>query len=104
MVKKSRITSNASGISQQIPQVKGRPATKCWAFSLAYWRQIEFFGLECEKVNEKWFVSLLERFRDLSQLAIEEVVNDHSDLWRFHSINWGQKGIPFQRKNLDWIP
>jgi hypothetical protein len=106
MGKKPRITSNIpeTSLSQKIPQIKDRPAKKRWTFSFAYWKQIDCFGLKCEKVNEKWFASLLERLSEVSKLNIDDVFNDHSDSIRFHSINWAQKNIPIQKNDLTWLP
>jgi hypothetical protein len=89
---------------KRVPREKSRPAKKPWTFSLCYWKQIEHFGLKCSGVNEKWFVSLLDRLKDLSGLNIDEVANNPSNLWRFHPINWNQRNIPIKKTDLDWVP
>ncbi|WP_299200471.1 hypothetical protein [uncultured Amphritea sp.] len=74
-----------------------------WTFSLRFWRQIDFFGLD--KSQPKWFVSLLDKLKDLSDKEIENFISDAAEQnnWRYHPINWNQKNIPIQRKDLDWL-
>lgn len=78
-------------------------AEKKWTFSFQYWKQIEFFGLD--KSNPSWFVSLIEKLKELSSKEVKAFVSNGSerDAWRYHSIDWNQKNIPIQRKDLDWI-
>jgi hypothetical protein len=99
-----RINPGTSSGIKKVPREKSRPAKKPWTFSLCYWRQIEYFGLNCNKVDEKWFVSLLNKLQDLSGLNIDEVANNPSTLWRFHPINWNQKNIPIKKTDLHWVP
>jgi hypothetical protein len=87
----------------KVPKVESPPRAKAWTFALGHWQQIKHFGLVCEKVNEKWFVSLLEKLRDLSKLSIDDVSNNPSPLWRFHRIDWSSKNIPIQESDLDWV-
>ncbi|CAH1196148.1 conserved hypothetical protein [Vibrio harveyi] len=74
-----------------------------WTFSFRYWKQIEYFGLD--KSNPSWFVSLIEKLKDLSDKEVRNFVSSGSerDAWRYHSINWNQQNIPIQRKDLDWL-
>lgn len=76
---------------------------KKWTFSFQYWKQIEFFGLD--KSNPTWFVSLIEKLKDLSDKEIKSFVSSGSerDAWRYHNIDWNQKNIPIQRNDLEWL-
>jgi hypothetical protein len=99
-----RINPGVSNKNKSVPREKSRPVNKSWTFSLSYWRQIENFGLKCEAVDENWYVSLLERLQILCGLDIEEVARNGSRAWRYHAINWNQKGIPIKKTDLDWVP
>lgn len=74
-----------------------------WTFSFRYWKQIEFFGLD--RSNSSWFVSLIEKLKDLSDKEVKNFVSTGSerDAWRYHNINWNQQNIPIQRRDLDWL-
>ncbi|MDP3589893.1 MAG: hypothetical protein Q8R54_05075 [Methylobacter sp.] len=76
---------------------------KKWTFSFRYWEQIKYFGLD--KSNAGWFVSLIEKLKILSEKEVKEFVSNGSerDTWRYHNIDWNQKNIPVQRKDLSWI-
>jgi len=75
-----------------------------WRFSFQYWEQRDYFGLA--EVETKWFVSLLERLKLLSNKQVNKFVADGQakKQWRYHPIDWNQKNIPIQRKDLDWLP
>jgi hypothetical protein len=77
------------------------PKTK-WRFSLRFWRQVNYFGIDqCDK---SWFVSLLERLVDLSSSDIEDLTTGRSASGiRFHPIDWEKKNIPIARKDIDWL-
>lgn len=75
-----------------------------WRFSFSYWRQHKHFGLNCENADGKWYISLLAKLKELSDKTIEEIFNSHSKAYRFHQINWNQKGIETTREEIDWIP
>lgn len=85
-----------------IPSPKAAPP-KNWAFSFRFWRQIEFFALN--KCKPEWFVSLLDRFAELSTLDIDEFRSDRTGKGyrRYHPIDWDHKNIPIKREDLDWI-
>lgn len=85
------------------PVLLNPPEKLRWTFSLRFWKQIEFFGLD--KSEPKWFVSLLDKLKDLSDKEIEKFISDATEQssWRYHPINWNQKNIPIQREDLDWL-
>jgi len=87
----------------QLSPVVPETGEKKWVFSFRFWRQIEFFGLD--KSESKWFVSLLEKLTDLSKIEINKFISDKQtkNSYRYHHINWNQKNIPIQRKELKWI-
>jgi len=76
---------------------------KKWRFSFRFWRQIEYFGLD--RCSPSWFVSFLERLQDLSNQEIKSFISDGTtkEAYRYHTIDWNQKNIPIQRKDLVWI-
>lgn len=76
---------------------------KTWNFSFKYFKQIENFGLG--DTNSKWFVSLLEKLRDLCNDDFENFEKDHKlkNDNRYHEIDWNNKNIPIQRHELIWI-
>jgi hypothetical protein len=88
-----------------IPKPKKPPVRNKWRFSFAYWKQVDYFGLDCKitKTSGNWFVSLLERLKELSSKTVEEVMVS-GKVWRYHPINWDQKNIPIQKEELTWLP
>ena len=74
-----------------------------WTFSFRFWRQLDYFGVGNSEA--KWFVSLLEKLKDLSGREKDRFLRDPKlkEDWRYHTINWGQRNIPIQRADLDWI-
>lgn len=74
-----------------------------WSFSFKYFKQIEYFGLG--ESDTKWFVSVLNRLRDLGKENIDNFLKDHrlKETNRYHKINWDAKNIPLQRDQIDWI-
>jgi hypothetical protein len=76
---------------------------KPWTFSFRFWNQIQNFGLD--KSPSKWFVSVLERFRELSKYSVDEFRDNGKlrDNWRYHSIKWDMKNVPIGRKDCSWI-
>ena len=90
-------------ISNKDPVLLSSPKGAYWAFSFRNWKQIHHFGLD--QSQPKWFVSLLEKLKELSGKAIDEFLSDNTQKnhWRYHSINWNQTNIPVQKNQLDWI-
>lgn len=74
-----------------------------WAFSFEYFRQIEYFGLG--ETSSKWFVSLMNKLKDLSHVNPQEFERDVSlkNANRYHKINWQSKNIPYERADFNWI-
>jgi len=74
-----------------------------WSFSFRYFNQMEYFGLS--ETSTKWFVSLIERLRDLCKENIDSFFKDYGvkDANRYHKINWDAKNIPISRNNIDWV-
>lgn len=85
------------------PVLLSTPGDRRWSFSFRFWNQIENFGLS--RSESKWFVSLFEKLKELSDKQIEKFLSDGAerDAWRYHPINWNQENIPVQQKDLDWI-
>lgn len=74
-----------------------------WAFSFKYFNQIQYFGLD--RAKPAWFVSLIERLKDLCRKDKESFFRDTMEKgrYRYHIIDWGARNIPIQRQDLDWI-
>lgn len=101
----AKIKVDGGSIPPAVPKPRAGhiPQPKRWAFSLQHWRQIEYFGVDtCEK---KWFISLIERFSELSRLPIEEFLASRSlqGSVRYHEIDWDAKAIPIKKSDIDWI-
>jgi hypothetical protein len=79
------------------PGFQGRP--KLWAFSFRFWEQKDFFGLP---TRYQWFVSLLNRLKELSRMPVEEREKPIDEI-RYHEIDWQAKNIPVQRNEFAWI-
>lgn len=98
-----KVPAPSASQTKRVPNQRSADDTK-WRFSFLYWKQIDNFGLDCNGVSKTWFVSLLDRLRELSSKTIEQVTIREKDSWRFHAINWNQKNIPISKSSLSWIP
>jgi len=87
----------------KIPPTPTREKPLKWTFSFRFWKQIEYFGLD--KSTPSWFVSLLDRLHELSTTRVDDFLSDRSakQYHRYHEIDWTQKNIPIDRKELTWI-
>lgn len=76
---------------------------RLWSFSFKYFRQIDYFGLD--GMQNKWFVSLLEKLQELSNYDVNLLVVNIplKNANRYHIINWDAKNIPIKRNEIDWI-
>jgi len=74
-----------------------------WSFSFKYFRQIDYFGLG--DTEPSWFISLLERLKDLSEQTIDLLITDYTrrDAYRFHKIDWDATNIPLIRSDFNWL-
>ena len=74
-----------------------------WSFSFRFFKQVENFG--ASKCESKWFVSLLERLKEISGKTVKEITErpNWQKFYRFHSIDWAMKNVPIERKDLDWV-
>jgi hypothetical protein len=87
-----------------VPGQEKSKASDLWRFSFRYWQQIEYFGLEGK--DGPWFISMLERMRELSRVSVNRIQTDGGlqVSLRYHGVNWGQTNIPIQRKDLISLP
>lgn len=90
-------------ISIRKPVVGAVVANSDWLFSFKDFGQMEYFGVN--GVGEKWFVSLIERLRDLSKINKVELEKDIylKENIRYHVVDWDAYKIPIQRKDIDWV-
>ncbi len=85
------------------PVLLSTPNDRRWSFSFRFWEQTKHFGLD--RSPPKWFVSLLEKLKELSCFQIDKFLTDGKKkyAWRYHAIDWNQQNIPIQRKDLEWV-
>lgn len=76
---------------------------KKWAFSFEFFKQITYFGLD--RSESKWFVSFIERLKDLSQTERSAIFSDKNtkNFYRYHKINWYSKNIPIDKSDITWV-
>ncbi|SDE84028.1 hypothetical protein SAMN04487996_107152 [Dyadobacter soli] len=100
-MKKSPVVGQNVPINK--PKLANIPDQHRWSFSFQYFQQIEFFGLG--DLGGNWFVSLLEKLRDLSKMSIDSFIKDRvtTNRHRYHRINWEATNIPIQRKDVSWV-
>lgn len=73
------------------------------SFSFQYYKQIPYFQLG--EQDNKWFVSLLERLKDLSGKDSSLMADvTAKKAYRLHPIVWDQPNIPIKKNDLDWVP
>lgn len=92
------------GSVKKVVRSSQRPEKLLWNFSLRYWTQMEFFGLNT--VDARWFVSMLERLRQLSSEELDRMLRDPAAQGhhRYHPIDWGAKNIPINKDQLESLP
>lgn len=75
-----------------------------WSFSFIFFNQIDNFGLA--ESPTKWFISVLEKLREMGKEDINEFFKDHrkKNNARYHQIKWDAINIPVQRNDLTWLP
>lgn len=102
MKNKTPILSSVPPTNKPVLLDKGK-SQQNWSFSFRYYSQSEYFGLG--GISSKWFVSLLERLRDLCKEDIDNFFRDHKikDANRYHKINWDAKNIPIRRSDITWV-
>jgi len=103
MARQKPILGRVPKAGPTIPAAGKAAGDKLWTFSFRFWRQLSFFGLD--KSDANWFVSLLEKLKDLCCERIEAFMADGAKkhTWRYHDISWTQKNIPIQRVDLTWL-
>jgi len=102
MKKRVPIVGKAPETKKPILLDKGK-GLQNWSFSFRYYSQSEYFGLG--GTSTKWFVSLIERLRDLCKEDIDNFFRDHKikEANRYHKIDWDAKNIPIKRSDIDWV-
>lgn len=96
--------SNDQLFSSDKPKIPSQdPNTLKTTFSFKYFKQIDYFGLD--RVDSKWFVSLLDRLSEFSTENITDFLSNRQkkEAYRFHPINWNQKNIPIKIHHLNWV-
>ncbi|MFA6090005.1 MAG: hypothetical protein WC755_09185 [Candidatus Woesearchaeota archaeon] len=88
----------------QKPSISVTPEKHKWSFSFEHFNQIQYFGLD-RGVNNSWFVSLIERMKELSSIHPEDFFRNRilKDRWRYHEVNWNSTNIPISKSDLKWV-
>jgi hypothetical protein len=89
----------------KVPKVANEPATPTtWSFSFRYFGQRKYFGLD--RTEPKWFVSLLVRLKELSEINKDEFDRQQHlrDNARYHIVNWDAKNCPIRRSDIESMP
>jgi hypothetical protein len=102
MNKNKPIVGTAKKTNQPVIKVVEKDQRN-WSFSFKYYNQMKHFGLG--GISPKWFVSLLEKLKDLSKENIDSFLKDHrtKDANRYHLVKWDAIKIPIKRKNIYWV-
>jgi hypothetical protein len=77
-----------------------------WSFSFRFFQEIKNFGLDSTQIDKGWMLSVIYRLQELSKLTVADVTENRSVMegtLRMHHINWSQKSIPIEKKDLTWI-
>jgi hypothetical protein len=85
-----------------IPKPESSETNK-WSFGFQYFSQIRYF--EIGGVANSWYISLIDRLKEVSQINREKFLNDfsqHGNI-RYHKIDWNSKNTPIKRADLNWI-
>ena len=82
-----------------------KPKTKVsrWSFGFRFFNQIRYFQIG--GVDNGWFISLIDRLKEISQMDRERFLKDfsqHSNI-RYHIIDWKSKNVPIERQDLGWV-
>lgn len=87
----------------KVPPIPLTAPSVGWSFSFKFFNQPQYFGLG--NVRESWFVSLLNRLRDVSRIDPEVLNNSNSreNGIRYHKIDWDARGIPVTRQDFNWV-
>ncbi|MBL0047518.1 MAG: hypothetical protein IPP32_05400 [Bacteroidetes bacterium] len=78
--------------------------SKKWTFSFEYFKHdLDYFGLG--ETPSGWFVSLLEKLKELSKEEIREIENNYARKKsnRYHKIDWDAENIPYKRADFKWL-
>jgi hypothetical protein len=102
-MKKPPKISPVPSSKDKLPPTPHPSVTIEWSFSFKFFNQVEYFGLG--DVRSSWFVSLLERLRDISRIDPESLNNSSSSAHgiRYHKIDWAARGIPVTRQDFKWL-
>lgn len=86
------------------PNLRSTPPEKYFTFNFKYWSQIDYFGLG--RVQESWFISFLERLKELSKEPVARFFEDREfkNIVRCHQINWDAYNVPITREQLVGLP
>jgi hypothetical protein len=98
------VTNNLTNLNKPVLNSKPKEGLENWSFSFKYFNQIDNFGVGGKGAS--WFVSMLERLKDLSKYSIDSFISNSQlkSTLRYHTINWNQTSIPVKKEDFNWIP
>lgn len=89
--------------SRSIPKPNEKAKPTKWSFGFQFFSQTKYF--EIGGVDNGWYISLLTRLKEVSQLDRDKFLSNfsqHGNI-RYHEINWDSRNIPIKRQDLNWI-
>lgn len=101
--------SGESGKGEQLKNLLKRSQKRDnqrWSFGFRYFKEIDNFGLDSDKIDRKWALSVMYRLGELSALTLESVLDSRTvadRTLRMHDIDWKWRSIPIKRADIDWI-
>ena len=77
-----------------------------WRFGFGHFQEMELFGLDSEKVSNRWMMSMMERLAEMGRSQIADYQgNSHvAQQARYHPIDWNGKAVPITLDDLNWLP
>lgn len=88
---------------REIPRPNAKHGISKFAFSLEFFRQIDFFQIGQQQ--QSWYISLINRLQQLSTKNREVFMKDivEKNNYRYHEINWNSTNVPIKKADLNWI-
>lgn len=94
-------SSSASSHTRLLPKDTSKVKKVYWSFGFRFFEQIPYFGLS--HVDVGWFVSVLQRLKDASNMEYVGMSQVLEDGYRYHEISWSAQNIPLQRNDFSWL-
>ncbi|MBB6128339.1 hypothetical protein [Mucilaginibacter lappiensis] len=99
-IKQSPKDSNSSH-ERLLPRDTSKVAKVYWSFGFKFFEQRDYFGFST--VGVSWFVSVMQRLKQASQMEYVGMTQVLEDGYRYHEISWDAKNIPLKRADFHWV-